>query len=320
MRSRRNWTLEWSLYGGIISNAGVGSLVESLDLSAGGRSNTFLILTTNGGTADAAYRIARLLQIVSKKFYLCVPRRCKSAGTLIALGANEIVMNPLAELGPLDVQLVQRDEIGQRRSGLVVGTALEGLAEQTLMTYEKIMLQITFGSKQAISFDVASRIAANMTTGIMSPIYAQIKPDDLGKDLRDLQIATAYGERLIKYGGNAESKAVRRLVEGYPSHSFIIDADEAGTLFRTVSDQSNEVTTLTTALESEQLDPGKSPCYVARLDTKEVRSERKGRGREKRDPNAELDVARNGAGKENQGGSRDGGTAVATPEAKSKSA
>ena len=134
-----------------------------------------------------------------------------------------------------------------------------------------------------------------MTTGIMSPIYAQIKPEDLGKDLRDLQIATAYGERLVKYGGNAEPKAVRRLVETYPSHSFIIDANEAGTLFRAVSEQSEKVAALTAALELGQVDPGRSPCYVARLDAKEARSERK--GRERRDADTELDVARSGAGK-----------------------
>ena len=106
------------VYSGEIDTKGVGRLVESLGLEKKNRPNTFLVLTTNGGTADAAYRIARLLQIVSKRFYLYVPMRCKSAGTLIALGAHEIYMSPLAELGPLDVQLVQRNEIDRMRSGL----------------------------------------------------------------------------------------------------------------------------------------------------------------------------------------------------------
>ena len=160
------------------------------------RENTFFVLTTVGGDARAAYRIARLFQMVSKKFYLCVPSMCKSAGTLIALGAHEIVMNPFAELGPLDVQLVQRDEIDRSRSGLVVDTALEGLAKKTLETFETIMLHITFGSDKSISFEAASKVAASLTTGTMSEIYAQIKPDDLGNDLRNLRVAEAYGNRL----------------------------------------------------------------------------------------------------------------------------
>ena len=36
---------------------------------------------------------------------------CKSAGTLLALGADEIIMSNLSELGPLDIQLPDRDYI-----------------------------------------------------------------------------------------------------------------------------------------------------------------------------------------------------------------
>ncbi|MCY3843687.1 MAG: hypothetical protein OXH69_09110 [Acidobacteria bacterium] len=114
------------VYSGDIDNLGVGRLFESLRLEDTTRPNTLLILTTNGGQADAAYRIARLIQLTSREFLLFVPHRCKSAGTLLALGANSILMSPIAELGPLDVQLMQRDEIGRVRSGLVVRTALKG--------------------------------------------------------------------------------------------------------------------------------------------------------------------------------------------------
>jgi ClpP class serine protease len=36
---------------------------------------------------------------------------CKSAGTLIALGANELAFGEHGELGPLDVQIAKRDEV-----------------------------------------------------------------------------------------------------------------------------------------------------------------------------------------------------------------
>ena len=81
------------IYSGEIDSAGVGRLLESLRLETPTKkTNTFLMLTTNGGQADAAYRIARVCQIISENFYLFVPVRCKSAGTLLALGANEILM------------------------------------------------------------------------------------------------------------------------------------------------------------------------------------------------------------------------------------
>ena len=66
--------------------------------------------------------------------------QCKSAGTLIALGASEIYMPLVSELGPLDIQLRRRDEIVGRRSGMVVRTALDGLADETFKVYERVML------------------------------------------------------------------------------------------------------------------------------------------------------------------------------------
>lgn len=145
-------------------------------------------------------------------------------------------MSPVAEFGPLDVQLVQRDEIGERRSGMVVRAALSGLADETYDVWEKIMLNIKFSSRSAISFDVASRLAADMAVGVMAPVYAQINPEALGNDLRDLNVATAYGSRLAKYSGNAKDGTVQRLVEGYPAHGFIIDRAETGQLFHNVRD------------------------------------------------------------------------------------
>ena len=128
------------VYNGPIDRGGFGQLINSMAPSdtQPSRSNAFLLLTTHGGQADIAYQITRVFQDTFERFYLCIPRVCKSAGNLIALGAYEIIMMGIAELGPLDVQLVKRDESGQRRSGLVVRTALAGLSEETLSIYEKV--------------------------------------------------------------------------------------------------------------------------------------------------------------------------------------
>ena len=149
------------VYSGSIDSEGFGRLIESIGVSDDQptRPNSILFLTTDGGLADQAYRIARLLQTITDKFYLCVPSRCKSAGTLIALGANKIFMPSVSELGPLDVQLRRRDEIGQKRSGMVVRTALDGLADEAFKVFERVMLGITLSSDYTISFDVASRVA-----------------------------------------------------------------------------------------------------------------------------------------------------------------
>ena len=255
------------VYSGVIDAKGYGRVLQEMQPSEEQpyRPNSVLVLTTRGGLADSAYQIARLLQNTSKTFYLCVPTICKSAGTLLALGANQIIMTDVSELGPLDVQLMRRDELGQRRSGLVVRTALEGLAEETFQVFERVMLGITIGSRRAVSFEVASRIAASISTGVMAPVYGQINPDALGSDLRDLQVATAYGERLSQHCENSHPDTVRTLVEDYPAHEFIIDKAEAERLFKVVAEPSEELSSLMRALGplvySEQ-----TPHFVKRLD------------------------------------------------------
>jgi len=99
------------VYSGGIDAAGYGALVQALQPSDDQplKPNSVLILTTTGGLPNSAYQIARLLQNISPgEVALCIPSFCKSAGTLIALGANKIIMNSISELGPLDVQLRQR--------------------------------------------------------------------------------------------------------------------------------------------------------------------------------------------------------------------
>lgn len=257
------------VYSGAIDREGYGALIESMATSEDSvaRDNAFLLLTTNGGDADVAYQIARLFQNGFEEFHLCVPTVCKSAGTLIALGASEIIMWDVSELGPLDVQLVRRDEIGERRSGLAIRTAFAGLADETLKVYEKVMLAITIKSGNAVSFEVASNIAAKIATGVMEPVYARIDPEQFGLDLRDLEVASAYGESLVEKGKNATRDSVRKLVEGYPSHEFIIDKLDARKLFTNVSEPTREVVDLITGLGARIYSEQK-PCFVQRLDTK----------------------------------------------------
>ena len=65
-----------------------------------------LIIDTNGGDTSAAWRIINLLQSFGDDFEVIVPTKAMSAGTLISLGANRIVMTKQAALGPIDPSLV----------------------------------------------------------------------------------------------------------------------------------------------------------------------------------------------------------------------
>lgn len=64
-----------------------------------------LIMHTPGGIALAATQIALALKAHPAKKTVIVPHYAMSGGTLIALAADEILMDPHAVLGPVDPQL-----------------------------------------------------------------------------------------------------------------------------------------------------------------------------------------------------------------------
>jgi ClpP class serine protease len=66
-----------------------------------------LIVHTPGGLVLAAGQIAHALRRHRAKVTVFVPHYAMSGGTLIALSADEIVMDPNAVLGPVDPQLGQ---------------------------------------------------------------------------------------------------------------------------------------------------------------------------------------------------------------------
>ena len=62
-----------------------------------------VILFSEGGDVDEAYLLATYLQsIVRERLTVYIPRYVKSAATLLALAGDEVVMSPIAELGPID--------------------------------------------------------------------------------------------------------------------------------------------------------------------------------------------------------------------------
>ena len=68
-----------------------------------------LIIHTPGGLALASVQIAFALKDHPAKTTVIVPHYAMSGGTLIALAADEILMDPHAVLGPVDPQLMIQD-------------------------------------------------------------------------------------------------------------------------------------------------------------------------------------------------------------------
>ncbi len=65
----------------------------------------WLFIKSDGGSGQAALRITNLLRQHTRRVVALVPLECASAATMIALGADEIHMGPLAYLTAVDTSL-----------------------------------------------------------------------------------------------------------------------------------------------------------------------------------------------------------------------
>src|SRR5688500_17541360 len=160
------------------------------------RQNVVLILTTRGGSADAAYRIVRCLRRYYTKLYLFINGMCKSAGTLIAIGADELILSDFGEFGPLDVQLGKKDELFENMSGLNITQALTSLNTRTLEFFRSALMDLKVASRGQISTKLAAEIASSLASRTYAQIYSQIDPVQLGAIERAMNIASDYGQRL----------------------------------------------------------------------------------------------------------------------------
>ena len=104
LEKRRNavcFPLLFSMYR-VISESEVDEVYDAL-LRIEGRPNIDVILFSYGGDPNQAYLIGTLLQeFAGERLTIIVPRMAKSAATLLACAADEIMMLPPAELGPIE--------------------------------------------------------------------------------------------------------------------------------------------------------------------------------------------------------------------------
>lgn len=162
-----------------------------------------LIIHSGGGQIEPAYLLSKSCNKLSKsKFIVAIPRKAKSAATLISLGADEIHMGLMSELGPIDPQ------IGSFPA-LSISNALEKIAQLS----EK--------------FPKSSNMFAQYLT-------ENLNLNHLGYFERINESATQYAERLLSgknfVKGQDEKTLADHFTNHYKDHSFVIDADEALTL------------------------------------------------------------------------------------------
>jgi len=150
-----------------------------------------IIIHTPGGIALAATQIAYALDAHPAKKTVMVPHYAMSGGTLIALAADEILMDPHAVLGPVDPQL------GDATGSYPATSILKVLEQKKVDEIDDKTLILAEESRKAVA--QISDIVRNL---VMAP-----------------------------YGPEKAEEIVEELVSGKYTHDFPITAEEVCKLF-----------------------------------------------------------------------------------------
>jgi hypothetical protein len=101
-----------------------------------------IYLVSNGGSGTVPWRLVPLFREFSASFNVLIPYRAYSAATLLALGADEIVMHPFAELGPIDPTVTNEfNPLADDGSGRRLGISVEDV--KAYVTFIKTTVGIT---------------------------------------------------------------------------------------------------------------------------------------------------------------------------------
>lgn len=165
-----------------------------------------LFLFTPGGDIDAAYKLISLCRQQCSTLTVIVPFLAKSAGTLVALGADTICMGKISELGPIDPQIFN--------SRLELAGPCQAI-------------------RDCIDY-IREQVAKDKTMQIvMYPVMDKLDPWLIGNFERNTKIARQYAEKLLKNGvlkdkpNDFIQDIIDKLTEGYFSHGYVIDRVEA---------------------------------------------------------------------------------------------
>lgn len=188
-----------------------------------------LLIVSHGGDATVAWRVVSLIRERVKKLSVMVPQVAYSAATLLALGADEIVMHPHGNLGPTDPQITSRK------------IPKEGSPQQ-----------LTFGSQDLAAFLKFAREEVGLTDQanlleVLKQFCDQVGPVPIGVAARASQLSESMGEKLLQLHmtGEADKQKAHGIAQAlnrsFFHHGYPVSRSEAKEIGLRVATPNTEV-------------------------------------------------------------------------------
>lgn len=168
-----------------------------------------LVLHSYGGAVDTPYKVVMLIREFCEEFAVIVPFVAKSAASMLALGADEVVMGPISELGPID-PLVKHP-----------------IYKDVLVPVQAVWHCLDFFQRS-----IVNSLNPEVSTIIVNPMLSKLDPWLIGDYEKTIKASRQYAETLLsrymlKDSPEKVSVVTHALTEGYFSHGYPIGRREA---------------------------------------------------------------------------------------------
>lgn len=190
--------------------------VEHLD-AIGVTNRISLILYTRGGDGMAAWSLFNLIRMFCDDLEIIVPMKAHSAGTMMAIGADRIIMTKQATLSPIDPSI--NHALAPQVVGAPVGTRAP-VSVEAIKGYLDLARDTIGGNSDHLS-------------QIMLELSRQLHPIVLGETYRRRQQTQALAEKLLAPQVRSvenRKKIINFLSSDSGSHDYTLNRREVAAL------------------------------------------------------------------------------------------
>jgi len=195
-----------------MSSDAITTIIEQINRVPKDKKEIDFLIISNGGDPIAALRIITMLRERFDRISVIVPYVAFSAATILALGADEIIMHPYSNLGPIDPQMsiLKQNEQGQ--------------SAPMQFSSEDIRNYIEF-----IRSDVGVTDQAQLTTAFSS-LVSEVGPIRIGSAKRNQQLSLSLSEKMLETHMEDKEKAAeiaKALNTSFYHHGYAVSRREA---------------------------------------------------------------------------------------------
>jgi hypothetical protein len=202
----------WTSPSGSVCDNDVRALYEVLNV-LGPQDRVALCIKSDGGSGEAALRLTHLLRQYAKQVVALIPLECASAATMLALGADELQMGPLAHLTAVDTSL--RHEL----------SPVDVDNEQVSVSQDELLRVVRLWQASA-----HQQRHKDVEVNPYQALFPHIHPLVIGAVDRISSLSIKICREILSFHMKDTNKVEalsRQLNEGYPSHSYPITLREA---------------------------------------------------------------------------------------------